>query len=130
MQGNEGRYDADGDVVMQNAQQPVFEFDQAPKLTDWSQDAVVSWKKRWEQYVGIVRHFCTESGERLEVALRPVKTCVDPDLLYLYELHKAVDDVTNAELVALIDAKLGSVKNAQVPDLDDFFSQRHRRQNT
>ncbi|EEY54737.1 uncharacterized protein PITG_08274 [Phytophthora infestans T30-4] len=96
MQGSEARYDVDGDAVMHNVPQPVFEFVQAPKLTDWSQVAV--------------------SGERLEVALRPVKTCVDPELLEvlcLYELRKAVDDVTNTELVALIDAKLGSVKNAQ-----------------
>ncbi|KAE8886196.1 hypothetical protein PF003_g29916 [Phytophthora fragariae] len=126
MQGNEARFDADGDAVMQNVHQPVSEFVQAPKLTDWSQDAVVSWKRRWEQYVGIVRQRCMESGERLEVAVRPVKTCINPErleVLCLYELRKAVDDVTSEELVSLIDAKLGSVKNAQVPDLDDFFRQ-------
>ncbi|EEY59836.1 uncharacterized protein PITG_12977 [Phytophthora infestans T30-4] len=113
MQSSEARFDADGDAVMQNVQQPVFEFVQAPRLTDWSQDAVVSWKKRWEQYVSIVRQRCTESGERLEVALRPVKTCVDPELLEvlcLYELRKAVDEVTSEELIDLreddIDARV------------------------
>ncbi|EEY70661.1 uncharacterized protein PITG_06137 [Phytophthora infestans T30-4] len=112
MQSSEARFDADGDAVMQNVQQPVFEFVQAPRLTNWSQDAAVSWKKRWEQYLSIVRQRCTESGERLEAALRPVKTCVDPELLEvlcLYELRKAVDEVRSEELVTLIDAKLGSV---------------------
>ncbi|POM62708.1 hypothetical protein PHPALM_28101 [Phytophthora palmivora] len=111
---------------MQNIHQPVFEFVQAPKLVDWSQDAVVSWKKRWDQYVRIVRQRCTESGERMEIALRPVKACIDSELLEvlcLYELRKAVDDGTREELVTLIDVKLGSVKNNQVPDLDDFFRQ-------
>ncbi|KAI9989434.1 hypothetical protein PInf_019717 [Phytophthora infestans] len=105
MQSSEARFDADGDAVMQNVQQPVFEFVQAPRLTNWSQDAAVSWKKRWEQYLSI-------SGERLEAALRPVKTCVDPELLEvlcLYELRKAVDEVRSEELVTLIDAKLGSI---------------------
>ncbi|OWZ11150.1 hypothetical protein PHMEG_00015873 [Phytophthora megakarya] len=111
---------------MQIVHQPVFEFVQAPKLSDWSQDAVVNWKRRWEQYVNIVRQRCMESGERLEVVVRPVKTCIDPELLEvlcLYELRKAVDDVTSDELVALIDAKPGSVKNQHIPDLDDFFRQ-------
>ncbi|POM62979.1 hypothetical protein PHPALM_27805 [Phytophthora palmivora] len=126
MQRNEARFDADGDAVMQNVHRPVFEFVQAPKLVDWSQDAIVSWKKRWDQYVHIVRLRYTESGERMEIALRLVKACIDSELLEvlcLYELRKAVDDVTSEELVTLIDVKLGSVKNNQVPDLDDFFRQ-------
>lgn len=124
MQSSEARYEVDGDAIMQSVHQPVFEFVQAPRLADWSQDAVVSWKRRWDQYVGIVRQRCMESGERVEVALRSVKNCIEPELLEalcLYELRKSVDDATSEELVALIDVNLRSVKNAQVPDLDDFF---------
>ncbi|POM57619.1 hypothetical protein PHPALM_37844 [Phytophthora palmivora] len=126
MQRKEARFDADGDAVMQKVHQPVFEFVEAPKLVDWSQDAVVSWKKRLDQYVRIVCQRCTENGERMEIALRPVKACIYSELLEvlcLYELRKAVDDVTSEELVTLIDVKLGAVKYNHVPDLDDFFRQ-------
>ncbi|OWZ13409.1 hypothetical protein PHMEG_00013266, partial [Phytophthora megakarya] len=58
--------------------------------------------------------------------VRPVKTCIDPELLEvlcLYERQKAIVDVASEELVALIDERLGFVKNEQVPDLDDVFHQ-------
>ncbi|OWZ17583.1 hypothetical protein PHMEG_0008460 [Phytophthora megakarya] len=75
-------------AVVKNVHQQAFEIVQAPKLLNRSQDAVVSLKRRLE-------HHCS-SGQ----------TCIELDLLEvvcLYELRKAVDDVTSVKLVALID---------------------------
>ncbi|TYZ67289.1 hypothetical protein PybrP1_007226 [[Pythium] brassicae (nom. inval.)] len=74
---------------MRTIQQPVFEFIEAPKLTNWSHDALVKWTQR--------RH--------------------------LHEDHKAVVDATSGELETLIDSRVKFVKNAQIPDLDEFFKQ-------
>ncbi|KAG6572764.1 uncharacterized protein IUM83_18668 [Phytophthora cinnamomi] len=70
---NSTQYESDGDVIMSAAHQPVFEFLHAPKLMGWSQDALVTWKKQREQYEECIRQRCVESGERPEVAMRPIK---------------------------------------------------------
>lgn len=72
--------DADGDVVMA-VSQPVFEFIQAPKLEDWSQAAIVKWRKARSQYESRMRQRCADSGESLVKALASVKDSFDPKLL-------------------------------------------------
>uniref|UniRef100_H3GKF2 Uncharacterized protein n=1 Tax=Phytophthora ramorum TaxID=164328 RepID=H3GKF2_PHYRM len=121
---NSTQYENDGDVIMTPAHQLVFEFLHAPKLEGWGQDALVTWKKQREQYEECIRQRCVESGERPEVAMRPIKLAFEPKLLEalcLYELQKPVDDVMDSELRALINQRVQSVKNAQVPDLDALF---------
>lgn len=123
------QYDADGDAVMRSVHQPVFEFIKAPKLEDWSHDALVQWQKRRRQYDDRVCQRCLESGERVHVVLVPVKATIEPKLLEvvcLYELRRSVEDATSDELTALIEEKTGNVKNDQVPDLDAFFRQHLR----
>ncbi|ETL82351.1 hypothetical protein F442_18061 [Phytophthora nicotianae P10297] len=72
----------------------------------------------------MVRQRSTESGERLDGSLHPVKACVDPELLEIlrfYELRKVVDAVLNEEQVAVIDANLGSVQNLKCPAMTATF---------
>ncbi|KAG3254027.1 hypothetical protein PI124_g1435 [Phytophthora idaei] len=78
---NSTQYESDGDIVMQAAHQPVFEFFRPPELGEWSQDALVTWKKKREQYEEAIRQRCVESGECPEVAMRPVKLSIEPKLL-------------------------------------------------
>ncbi|GMF23877.1 unnamed protein product [Phytophthora fragariaefolia] len=94
------QFDPDGDAVMHSMSQPVFEFIKAPRLDDWSHDALVNWEKARVQYEETVRQRCRESGERPEVAMKPVKSSIDRKLLEvlcLYELRKAVENVSNEE---------------------------------
>eukprot|EP00644_Phytophthora_capsici_P015123 jgi/Phyca11/127711/e_gw1.71.72.1 len=97
MASNKQQYEADGDVVMQSAHQP---------------------------YEETIRQRCFESKERPETAMKPVKSSIHRTLLEvicLYELRKAVDDVSNEEILILIKQRIGTVKNEQLPDLDELF---------
>ncbi|KAJ8569507.1 hypothetical protein ON010_g5753 [Phytophthora cinnamomi] len=116
--------DADGDFVM-SVGQPVFEFIKAPKLEDWSQSAIVKWRKARTQYESRVRQRCVDSGESFARALASVKDSFDVKLLKvvsLYELQSTVEDVTEDQLVELIYDRTQNVTNEFVPDLDGFFS--------
>lgn len=116
-------YDSDGDVVMA-VSQPVFEFIQAPRLTDWSQTAIVMWNLERAQYEDRVRQRCADSGEALTKALVSMKSSVEPKLLEticLYELRTAVDDTTEEKLVELPRVRSSNVMNNHIPDLDVFF---------
>ncbi|OWZ07339.1 hypothetical protein PHMEG_00020277, partial [Phytophthora megakarya] len=127
MATNTHQYEADGDVVMKSVGQPVFEFIQAPQLADWSHSALVKWKQARDQYEETIRQRCLESKERPEGAMKPVKATIDRKLLEvvcLYELRKAVDDVGNEEIVLLIKQRIGTVKNEQIPDLDELFKKK------
>ncbi|GMF65905.1 unnamed protein product [Phytophthora lilii] len=62
------QYDGGGNGVMQAAHPPVFKFLRPPKLTEWSQDALVKWKKESEQYEDSIRQRYVEGGEHPEVA--------------------------------------------------------------
>jgi hypothetical protein len=46
----ETKIDADGDVVVQNVSQPVFEFVTAPLLDRWSRQSLVQWKQVYDRY--------------------------------------------------------------------------------
>ncbi|GMF51975.1 unnamed protein product [Phytophthora fragariaefolia] len=99
-------------------------FGLAPRLDDWSHDALVKWEKARVQYEETVRQRCRESGERPEVAMKPVKSSIDRKLLEvlcLYELRKAVENVINEEISMLIQQRISTVKNEQIPDLDELF---------
>ncbi|EEY67215.1 uncharacterized protein PITG_04172 [Phytophthora infestans T30-4] len=102
---------------MKSVHQPVFEFVHIPKLEEWNQDAVVRWKRRWDQYVDTMRQRCVESGDRPEVATKPVKSAIERtplQVLCLYELHKTVGDVTSEDLIALIDSKLVDLREDDI----------------
>lgn len=115
--------DADGDVVM-SVGQPVFEFIKAPKLEDWSQSAIVKWRKAQTQYESRMRQRCADSGESLAKVLTSIKDSFDVKLLEvvsLYELQTTVDAVTEEQLGELILERTMNVMNEFVPDLDGFF---------
>ncbi|GMF56033.1 unnamed protein product [Phytophthora fragariaefolia] len=115
--------DVDGDVDMA-VRQPVFEFIQAPKLEDWSQAAMVKWRKARSQYESRMRQRCADSGESLTRALATVKDSFDPKLIEvvsLYELKTTVEEVTEDQLVTLIYDRTRNVMIEFVPDLEGFF---------
>ncbi|EEY68891.1 uncharacterized protein PITG_18626 [Phytophthora infestans T30-4] len=100
MASNAQQYEADGDAVMHSAHQP---------------------------YEETIRQRCLESKERPETAMKPVKSSIHRKLLEvicLYELRKAVDDVSNEEILILINQRIGTVKNEQIPDLDELFKRK------
>ncbi|KAK1930337.1 hypothetical protein P3T76_014008 [Phytophthora citrophthora] len=74
-------FEADGDAVMHSVNQPVFEFIKAPRMDDWSHDALVKWNQARVQYDDTVRQRCLESRKRPEVAMTPVKSTIDRKLL-------------------------------------------------
>ncbi|GMF80532.1 unnamed protein product [Phytophthora fragariaefolia] len=118
------QFEADADVVMQTANQPVLEFIKAPMLHSWRHDALVKWKLARDEYEETFCQRCLESKERPEVAMKPVKSSIARELLEvicLYELRKTVDSVSSEVLLMLIKQRIGTVKNEQVPDLDELF---------
>ncbi|KAI9995025.1 hypothetical protein PInf_011927 [Phytophthora infestans] len=96
-------------------------------LNDWSHDALVKWNQARDQYEETIRQRCFESRERPETVMKPVKSSIDRKLLEvvcLYELRKAVDNVSSEELLMLIKQRIGTVKNEQIPDLDELFKKK------
>ncbi|KAJ8521467.1 hypothetical protein ON010_g17817 [Phytophthora cinnamomi] len=81
--------------------QIVFEFIKAPHLGDWSHDVLVKRKQARDVYEETVRQRCIENRERPEVAMKPVKSSIDRNLLEvmcLYELRRTVENVNIDEV--------------------------------
>jgi len=101
----------------------------APLLDRWSRQSLVQWKQDYDRYLERMQQRCIASGEQLTAIVTSVKQLMNTDLLEtqcLYELGKPVDDVTDAEFLAHIDRRIGTVMNGQVPDLDAFFKKHLR----
>ncbi|OWZ14979.1 hypothetical protein PHMEG_00011462 [Phytophthora megakarya] len=111
MASNAHELEPDGDTVMQSINQLVHAV-------------LVKWVQARDQYEETVRQRCLDSRERPETAIKPVKVTVDRKLLEvicLYELRQKVEDVSNEDIVLLIKQRIDTVKNEQIPDLDEFF---------
>ncbi|OWZ16450.1 hypothetical protein PHMEG_0009761 [Phytophthora megakarya] len=127
MVSNAHELEPDGDTVMQSVNQPVFEFTKALRLEDWSHVALFKWVQARDQYEEPVCQRCLDSRERPETAIKPVMVIIDRKLLEvicLYELRQKVEYVSNEDIVLLIKQRIGTVKNEQIPDLDEFFKTR------
>uniref|UniRef100_H3H8G9 Uncharacterized protein n=1 Tax=Phytophthora ramorum TaxID=164328 RepID=H3H8G9_PHYRM len=100
--------DADGDVEM-STPQPA---------------SLIAWNREWEQYVMKIRHRCNVTGESFEGVVATVKGSVEPAVLKTlatYVLKKPVEDVDDAEILAQVQKRCKSLKNAFIPDVTTLF---------
>uniref|UniRef100_H3H259 RNA-directed DNA polymerase n=1 Tax=Phytophthora ramorum TaxID=164328 RepID=H3H259_PHYRM len=92
--------DADGDVEM-STPQPA---------------SLIAWNREWEQYVMKIRHRCNVTGESFEGVVATVKGSVEPAVLKT--LATMLDD---AEILAQVQKRCKSLKNAFIPDVTTLF---------
>ncbi|KAG3183615.1 hypothetical protein PC128_g14096 [Phytophthora cactorum] len=117
------RVDADGDVEM-SVPQPVYEFVSAPELTAWDQESLVNWRRERERYVEKIQQKCRTSNEPFDAAVMRVRDTVRPRILkHLahYVLCKAVEDITDAAIMAKVRERKNTLQNGHVPDVQSFF---------
>ncbi|KAE9338999.1 hypothetical protein PF008_g11771 [Phytophthora fragariae] len=116
--------DSDGDVVM-TTPQPIFEFIRAPRLTAWSQAALIQFKRERAQYEKIEER-CAVTNENKANLLVSIKASVETrvlDHLARFILRKTLEAVTDADIVAEIERKCGTILNAHVPDVMSMFKE-------
>ncbi|KAG3254194.1 hypothetical protein PI124_g1268 [Phytophthora idaei] len=126
MSGARYTIDSDGDVEM-SVPQPIFEVIRPPELTSWEHAALVEWHREWERYVDKIRHRCVITGETFEIVVGTVKGSVRRKTLTnlaKYMLKKAVDAVTDDDIMNAVKARCQSLKNAFVPDVTSLFHQK------
>eukprot|EP00644_Phytophthora_capsici_P019275 jgi/Phyca11/132450/e_gw1.167.4.1 len=92
----------DGDVEMPLAQ-PTYEYIRAPRLTEWSQPALVEYQRQRRRCEEKIQERCSATGEAAYA--------------------KSVLEVTDDDLVRAIKVKAGNMMNDYVPDLDKLFDQ-------
>uniref|UniRef100_H3GL52 Integrase catalytic domain-containing protein n=1 Tax=Phytophthora ramorum TaxID=164328 RepID=H3GL52_PHYRM len=117
--------DSDGDVVM-TTPQPIFEFIRAPRLTAWSQAALIQFKRERAQYEKKIEERCTVTNENKANLLVSIKMSVETrvlDHLARFILRKTLEAVTDADIVAEIERKCGTILNAHVPDVMGMFKE-------
>ncbi|KAE9127791.1 hypothetical protein PF010_g4763 [Phytophthora fragariae] len=117
------RVDADGDVEM-SIPQPVYEFVSAPELTAWDQESLVNWRRERERYVEKIQQKGRTSNEPFDAAVMRVRDTVRPKLLRhlaRYVLRKAVEDITDADIMAKVRERTSTVQNGHIPDVQSFF---------
>ncbi|KAF1324662.1 hypothetical protein FI667_g9666, partial [Globisporangium splendens] len=120
--------DSDGDIDM-TILQPVYEFISAPKLASWSQAALVKWSNEREHYLARIAEHCAVTGESVDGIVVSVKSSCTVEILSIlarYELKKEVAEITDVDLTALFSNRCGKLKNAHVPDIQQFFKERLR----
>ncbi|KAG3169912.1 hypothetical protein PI126_g2564 [Phytophthora idaei] len=120
--------DSDGDVEM-SVPQPIFEVIRPPELTSWEHAALVECHREWERYVDKIRHRCVITGETFENVVGTVKGSVRRKTLTnlaKYVLKKAVDAVTDDDIMNAVKARCQSLKNAFVPDVTSLFRQKFK----
>ncbi|KAG1692178.1 hypothetical protein DVH05_025608 [Phytophthora capsici] len=113
----------DGDVEMPLAQ-PTYEYIRAPRLTEWSQPALVARQRR--RYEEKIQVRCSATGEAAYAVAVSIKASMESRVLdhpAFYILKKSVLEVTDDDLVRAIKVKAGNIKNDYVPDLDKLFDQ-------
>ncbi|KAF1328445.1 hypothetical protein FI667_g6871, partial [Globisporangium splendens] len=125
---NSGRFrvDSDGDTDM-TVPQPVYEFITAPKLSSWNQAALVKWSNDREHYMARIAERCAVTGEDPHSIAVSAKSSLSTEILTTvarYGLKKLAADITDADIVAAIEKRCASFKNAHVPDVTLFFKER------
>ncbi|POM67526.1 Hypothetical protein PHPALM_16460, partial [Phytophthora palmivora] len=120
-----GSVDQEGDVEM-TVPQPIFEFVKAPKLTAWSQPALVRFLRERRQYLSKVRERCMVTGEDENNVTFSIKSSVEPQILeHLahYVLRTPIAEVTEEALKAEMERKAGNMMNDHVPDVAKLFAE-------
>ncbi|KAF1313307.1 hypothetical protein FI667_g17508, partial [Globisporangium splendens] len=110
-----GSVDDDVDMTIL---QPIYEFVKAPRLGEWSQQALVRFVKERNQYEEKIKERCRVTGEAESNVTSGLKSSLDPrilDHLSHYILKKSVFDVTDGDIRDLVEKKIGRV-NVQ-PDV-------------
>ncbi|GMF37864.1 unnamed protein product [Phytophthora fragariaefolia] len=121
LQGAQGDHEQ---VASEDSVQPVYEFVSAPELTAWDQGSLVNWRREHERYVEKMQQKCRTSNEPFDAAVMPVRDTVRPKLLrYLarYVLRKAVEDITDADIMAKVRERTSTLQNGHIPDVQSFF---------
>eukprot|EP00644_Phytophthora_capsici_P018626 jgi/Phyca11/131785/e_gw1.113.26.1 len=101
----------DGDVEMPLAQ-PTYEYIRAPRLTEWSQPALVARQRR--RYEEKIQVRCSATGEAAYAVAVSIKASMESRVLdhpAFYILKKSVLEVTDDDLVRAIKVKAGNIKN-------------------
>ncbi|OWZ05894.1 hypothetical protein PHMEG_00021932 [Phytophthora megakarya] len=117
--------DSDGDVEM-TTPQPIFEFIRAPRLTVWSQDALIQFKRERAHFEKKIEERCAVTNENKANVLVSIKASVETrvlDHLARLILRKAHETVTDADIEAEIERKCGTFLNSRVPDVMCMFKE-------
>ncbi|POM68944.1 Hypothetical protein PHPALM_14828 [Phytophthora palmivora] len=120
-----GSVDQEGDVEM-TVPQPIFEFVKAPKLTAWSQPALVRFLRERRQYLSKVRERCMVTGEDENNVTFSIKSTVGPQIiehLAHYVLRTPITEVMEEALKAEMERKAGNMMNDHVPDVAKLFAE-------
>ncbi|OWZ20977.1 hypothetical protein PHMEG_0004547 [Phytophthora megakarya] len=98
--------------------QPVFELVKASQLTSWDQESLVKLLRERHRYI--------ESMKERSRTTQDVCATTEINLLdYLarYEFQKAMELITDADILSYVTARVGEVMNGHVPDVFEFFKQ-------
>eukprot|EP00644_Phytophthora_capsici_P010652 jgi/Phyca11/104208/e_gw1.9.870.1 len=107
--------------------QPIFEVIRPPELSSWDHAALIDWQREWDRYVAKIRHRCTTTGETYENVVATVRGSVKPKTLKnlaTYVLKKPITSVTDADILAAVQARCRTLKNEFVPDVTSLFRQK------
>lgn len=102
-----GAIDDDVDMTMP---QPIYEFVNAPRLGEWSQQVFVRYVRERKQYEDKIKEGCRVTGEAEGNVTNGLKSSLElPILDYLshYVLKKSVFDVTDDDIRVFIEKKNG-----------------------
>ncbi|KAF1313442.1 hypothetical protein FI667_g17361, partial [Globisporangium splendens] len=119
-----GLGDIDDDVM--SMPHPLPEFVKAPRLCEWSQQALVRFARERKQYEEKMKERCRVTGEAESNVTSGSKSSLEPrilDHLSHYVLKKDVFEVNDADLRGLIDKKIGRVMDDHVPDMVPLFAE-------
>jgi hypothetical protein len=117
------RRDHDGDVDM-TVPQPIYEFVQTPRLTEWSQEALIVWYRERSRYEEKLRERCMVSGEDYHSLVTSVRNSFAMQTLEhvaRFILKKPLSQVDDEALVREIKRRISTLVNGHVPDLEKLF---------
>jgi hypothetical protein len=116
--------DADGDELMA-VSQPIFEFVKAPRLEGWSQSVVVKFLRDRKQYEAKIEERCAVTGEVKKNVTVSIKSSIETHVLdYVARriMKRDKASITDTELLQKLQAKVATLVNDHVPDLDQLFA--------
>lgn len=117
--------DQGGDVEMTVAQ-PVFEFIKTPRVTVWSQPALVRFLRDRRHYEEKIWERCMTTGEAHDHVLVSIKSFIHPrilDHLANYVFKTEVFALSEERLREEIARKAGTLLNDHVPDVERLFQE-------
>ncbi|OWZ18303.1 hypothetical protein PHMEG_0007628 [Phytophthora megakarya] len=104
--------------------QPTYEYIRAPILTEWSQPALVEYRRQRRLYEEKICERCTTTGDAAYAVAVSIKASTDPrvlDQLAFYILKKPVLEVSVEDHIRTSQTKAGNMMNDYVPDVERLF---------